>query len=40
MRDPLYRSIAKITVTTDGRRPSAVADDIARAGISECSEST
>jgi shikimate kinase len=38
-RDPLYRSIAKITVTTGGRRPSAVADDIARA-ISECSEST
>ncbi len=39
VRDPLYRSIAKITVRTDGRRLSSVADDIAKA-ISECSEST
>jgi len=39
VRDPLYRSIAKITVQTDGRRLSSVADDIAKA-ISECSEST
>ena len=38
-RDPLYRSIAAITVTTDGRRLSAVADQIAKA-ISECSAST
>lgn len=30
VRDPLYRSIADITVTTDGRRVRAVADDIVR----------
>jgi shikimate kinase len=31
VRDPLYRSIAAITIRTDGRAPSAVAGDIARA---------
>jgi shikimate kinase len=30
VRDPLYRSIADITVTTDGRRVKAVAEDIVR----------
>jgi shikimate kinase len=30
-RDPLYRSIAAITVRTDGRAPGAVAADIVRA---------
>ena len=30
VRDPLYRSIADFTVTTDGRRVKAVADDIVR----------
>ena len=30
-RDPLYRSIASITIRTDGRAPAAVAGDIARA---------
>jgi shikimate kinase len=30
-RDPLYRAIAAITVRTDGRAPTAVAADIARA---------
>lgn len=30
MRDPLYRSIADITVGTDGRRVKAVAEDIVR----------
>jgi shikimate kinase len=30
IRDPLYRAIADITVTTDGRRVKAVADDIVR----------
>src|SRR5690348_4712803 len=30
VRDPLYRSIADITVSTDGRRVKAVADDIVR----------
>jgi shikimate kinase len=30
-RDPLYRSIAAITIRTDGRAASAVAGDIARA---------
>jgi shikimate kinase len=30
VRDPLYRSIADITIRTDGRRVRAVADDIAR----------
>ncbi|HEX9706768.1 MAG TPA: shikimate kinase AroK [Steroidobacteraceae bacterium] len=30
-RDPLYRSIAAITIRTDGRAPAAVAGDIARA---------
>lgn len=29
-RDPLYRSIAAITIRTDGRAPAAVAGDIAR----------
>jgi shikimate kinase len=31
VRDPLYRSIAAITIQTDGRAPVAVAGDIARA---------
>jgi len=31
IRDPLYRSIASITIRTDGRAPAAVAGDIARA---------
>ncbi|MGH8200577.1 MAG: shikimate kinase AroK [Steroidobacteraceae bacterium] len=30
VRDPLYRTIADITVTTDGRRVKAVAEDIMR----------
>ena len=30
-RDPLYRSIAAVTIRTDGRAPTAVAGDIARA---------
>ena len=30
MREPLYRSIADITVRTDGRRVKAVAEDIVR----------
>jgi len=30
VRDPLYRSIADITVATDGRRVKAVAEDILR----------
>ncbi|MGH8180827.1 MAG: shikimate kinase AroK [Steroidobacteraceae bacterium] len=30
VRDPLYRSVADITVKTDGRRVKAVADDIVR----------
>jgi shikimate kinase len=30
-RGPLYRSIAAITIRTDGRAPTAVAADIARA---------
>jgi len=30
VREPLYRSIAAITVRTDGRAPSAVAGEIAR----------
>ncbi|MGH8243499.1 MAG: shikimate kinase AroK [Steroidobacteraceae bacterium] len=30
-REPLYRSIAAITIRTDGRAPTAVAGDIARA---------
>lgn len=30
VRDPLYRSIAAITIRTDGRAPTAVAGDIAR----------
>jgi shikimate kinase len=30
VRDPLYRSIADITVATDGRRVKAVAEDIVR----------
>jgi shikimate kinase len=39
VRDPLYRSIATITITTDGRRQSSVADEIATA-LSACSAST
>ena len=39
VRDPLYRSIAAITITTDGRRLNMVADQIATA-ISECNAST
>ena len=39
MRDPLYRSIAAITIATDGRRLSSVADQIAKA-LSECNAST
>jgi shikimate kinase len=39
VRDPLYRSIAAITIRTDGRRLSAVADEIATA-LSACSAST
>jgi shikimate kinase len=39
VRDPLYRSIAAITVKTDGRRLSSVADEIATA-LPECSAST
>ena len=31
VRGPLYRSIAAITIRTDGRAPTAVAGDIARA---------
>jgi shikimate kinase len=31
VRDPLYRSIADLTVATDGRRVRAVAEDIMRA---------
>jgi hypothetical protein len=31
VRGPLYRSIAAITIRTDGRPPTAVAGDIARA---------
>ncbi len=31
VRDPLYRSIAAITIMTDGRAPTAVATEIARA---------
>jgi len=31
VRDPLYRSIASITIQTDGRAPVAVAGEIARA---------
>ena len=39
VRKPLYRSIAAITISTDGRRLSAVAAEIATA-LSECSAST
>jgi shikimate kinase len=31
VRDPLYRSIAAVTIQTDGRAPVAVAGEIARA---------
>jgi shikimate kinase len=31
IRDPLYRSIAAVTIRTDGRAPTAVAGDIVRA---------
>jgi shikimate kinase len=31
VRDPLYRTIAAITIRTDGRAPGAVAADVARA---------
>ncbi|HEV7137928.1 MAG TPA: shikimate kinase AroK [Steroidobacteraceae bacterium] len=30
VRDPLYRSIADVTVSTDGRRVKAVAEDVVR----------
>jgi shikimate kinase len=39
VRDPLYRSIAAITITTDGRRLGSVADEIAKV-LSTCSAST
>jgi shikimate kinase len=39
VREPLYRSIAAITITTNGRRLSSVAGEIATA-LSECSAST
>lgn len=39
VRDPLYRSIAAITITTDSRKLSSVADEIATA-LSACSAST
>jgi len=39
VRDPLYRSIAVVTLRTNARRPGAVAEDIVKA-LSECSEST
>jgi shikimate kinase len=31
VRDPLYRSIAAVTIRTDGRAPKSVAGDVARA---------
>lgn len=39
IRDPLYRSIAAITIRTDGRPPRAVAADIERA-VQTCNAST
>ncbi|MBM5812896.1 MAG: shikimate kinase [Gammaproteobacteria bacterium] len=39
LREPLYRSIAALTVTTDGRRQDAVAAEI-EARLAECSAST
>jgi shikimate kinase len=39
VREPLYRSIAAITITTGGRRLSSVASEIATA-LSACSAST
>jgi len=39
VRDPLYRSIAAITIRTDDRRLSSVADEIAKV-LSTCSAST
>ena len=39
VREPLYRSIAAITIRTDGRRLNSVADEIATA-LSTCSAST
>jgi shikimate kinase len=39
VRDPLYRSIATITIKTDGRRLNSVADEIATA-LSACNAST
>jgi shikimate kinase len=39
VREPLYRSIAALTVRTDGRRLRAVVDDIARA-LPACNAST
>ena len=39
VRDPLYRSIAAITIRTDGRRLSSVAGEIAKV-LSPCSAST
>ena len=39
VRDPLYRSIARITIRTDGRAPGAVAGDIEKA-LATCNAST
>ena len=39
VRDPLYRSIAAITIRTDGRRLGSVADEIATV-LATCSAST
>ena len=38
-RDPLYRSVAAITIRTDGRAPGAVAGDIVKA-LTTCNVST
>ncbi len=38
-RDPLYRSVAAITIRTDGRAPGAVAGDIVKA-LATCNVST
>ncbi len=39
VRDPLYRSIAAVTIRTDGRAPGAVAGDIEKA-LAQCDAST
>jgi shikimate kinase len=39
VREPLYRSVAAITIRTDGRPPAAVAADIERA-LTACNVST